>query len=198
MNLLEPKWNPLQPQPEDHEGAPEHNVQLSEKEVMFDPNITTHGNLGDVFRIFTEELEGGPSAPNTRLEPEPDEQLVTVYTDGSATNNGKANARAGAGAYYAPNDNRNMAIRIPEELLPSNQTAEIIAIKETIESNPKDVPLKIMSDSKYVIEGLTKNLRRWEDEGFYGAKNGHLIKTTVASVSSRTVSPWTALVDILS
>ncbi|KAJ7152401.1 hypothetical protein C8R46DRAFT_1357467 [Mycena filopes] len=144
----------------------EPRIDIADKEAMFDPKITTKGNLGDAFRIFTEKLKSGPTPPDTRIEPEADEDRIIVYTDGSATNNGKANARAGAGAYYGPDDVRNLAIRVPEEQLPSNQTAEILAIKETIESNPKDVPLKILSDSKYVIEGLTKNLHKWEDEGF--------------------------------
>jgi hypothetical protein len=30
----------------------------------------------------------------------------------------------------------------------------------------KDVPLTIKSDSLTMIEGLTTNLRRWEDEGY--------------------------------
>ncbi|KAJ7615152.1 hypothetical protein DFH06DRAFT_919230, partial [Mycena polygramma] len=69
----------------------------------------------------------------------------------------------------------------------------ILAVKETLESNPKDVPLKIKSDSKYVIEGLTKHLLRWEEEGFHNTKNGHLMRITVARLRERkapTIFEW--------
>jgi ribonuclease HI len=96
---------------------------------------------------------------------EPDEDTVD-YTDGSATSNGRPDARAGSGAYYGQDDLRNLAIRVPSELKQSNNVAEILAIKETIEYNPKDITLRIRSASKLAIDGLTTNLRKWEDEGF--------------------------------
>jgi ribonuclease HI len=53
------------------------------------------------------------------------------------------------------------------ELVPSqDQVAEMLAIKEACEACPTDIPMTIISDSKYSIDGLTKNLSRWEDEGF--------------------------------
>ncbi|KAJ7676734.1 ribonuclease H-like protein [Mycena polygramma] len=119
------------------------------------------------------------------MEPEEDEDEIIVYTDGSATNNGREDARAGSGAFYGANDQRNLAIRVPEELKQSNNVAEILAVKETVESNPKDILLRIKSDSKLVIDGLTKNLRRWEDEGFENTENGHLIKVTAARLRER-------------
>jgi ribonuclease HI len=67
-------------------------------------------------------------------------------------------AEPGSGAFYGPDDNRNLAIRVPEELKQSNNVAEILAVKETIKLNPIDVLLRIKSDSKSVIDGLTKNL----------------------------------------
>jgi ribonuclease HI len=97
-------------------------------------------------------------------------------------NNGRMDARAGSGAFYGPDDNINLAIRVPEELKKSNNIAEILAVKETIELNPIDVPLRIKSDSKLVIDGLTK---RWEEEGFENTENGHLIKITEARLRQR-------------
>ncbi|KAJ7679447.1 ribonuclease H-like protein [Mycena polygramma] len=119
------------------------------------------------------------------MDPEADEDDIVVYTDGSATNNGRVDARAGSGAFYGQDDHRNLAIRVPEELKQSNNVAEILAVKETVESNPKDIPLRIKSDSKLVIDGLTKNLQRWEDEGFEQTENGHLIKITAAHIRER-------------
>ncbi|KAJ7691430.1 hypothetical protein B0H17DRAFT_935127, partial [Mycena rosella] len=47
-------------------------------------------------------------------------------------------------------------------------------------------PLRIISDSKTSIDGLTKNLRNWEDEGFTTVKNGQLFQATVAHLRRRT------------
>ncbi|KAJ6498521.1 hypothetical protein C8R47DRAFT_971760, partial [Mycena vitilis] len=146
LNSLEPKWNPLLPQPEDYEDIP----ALNANETLFDPTISVKGDLRDTFRIFTEGRRGGTEAPDTQMEPEEDEDEIIVYTDGSATNNGREDARAGSGAFYGAIDQQNLAIRVPEELKQSNNVAEILAVKETVESNPKGILLRIKSDSKLV------------------------------------------------
>jgi ribonuclease HI len=61
----------------------------------------------------------------------------------------------------------------------------VLAIKEAIEDCPADIPLKIISDSKYAIEGLTKNLTKWEGEGFRTVSNGELIRLTATKVRER-------------
>ena len=73
-----------------------------------------------------------------------------------------------------------------QHLRSSNNVGEILAIKEAIEMNPKDIPLRIISNSKTTIEGLTRNLRNWEDEGFKTIQNGQLIQVTVARIRERT------------
>ncbi|KAJ7033898.1 ribonuclease H-like protein [Mycena alexandri] len=78
-----------------------------------------------------------------------------------------------------------MAIRVPEELGPSNQVGELLAIKEAVEAVPTNAPLRIFSDSKYAIDGLTKNLHRWQDEGFHTVKNGKLFELTAAIIRTR-------------
>jgi ribonuclease HI len=145
----------------------------------------TVSTLGDAFRIFTDKVESGDIAPDTRFEPEPDEEEIVAYTDGSATDNGKENARAGSGVYFGDEDIRNLEIRIPEDLEQSNQMAEILAIKECCEKCPNDIPLTIMSDSLTMIEGLTKNLESWENEDFLSVANGETIKITVARMRER-------------
>jgi ribonuclease HI len=76
---------------------------------------------------------------------------------------------------------------------PSNQVGEVIAIKEAAEIAPLNAPLKIFSDSKYAIEGLTKNLGKWQDEGFFTVSNGDVMELTVAKLRERkaeTVLSW--------
>ncbi|KAJ6574138.1 ribonuclease H-like domain-containing protein [Mycena capillaripes] len=110
---------------------------------------------------------------------------VTVYTDGSAIYNETDNVKAGAGIYFGVDNPQNMAVRIPCILGPSNQVGEIIAIKEAVEAAPLDAPLRIFSDSKYAIDGLTKNLQRWQDEVFRTIENGDLVGLTVAKIRER-------------
>jgi ribonuclease HI len=58
----------------------------------------------------------------------------------------------------------------------------VLAIKEVVEECPPDAPLKIISNSKYAIEGLTKNLTKWEGEGFRTVSNSELMRLTVTKI----------------
>jgi ribonuclease HI len=54
-----------------------------------------------------------------------------------------------------------------------------------VEAAPLNAPLTIFSDSKYAIDGLTKNRDKWQDEGFYTVANGDLFALTVARIRER-------------
>jgi ribonuclease HI len=103
------------------------------------------------------------------------EEEVTVYTDGSCTNNGKADARAGAGVWFAENDPRNQALKIPGPDQ-TNQVGEIAAIIAALEKIPTFAPLTIISDSMYVIDGLIKHLEHWENRGWIEISNQEWFK----------------------
>lgn len=135
---LESKWNPLMPQPEDYEDDNERLIAEDTSEPTegnperFNTRITQN-TLGDTFRIFCEGARSGATPPDTKNEPEPDEEAIKVYTDGSAINNSADNAQAGTGIYFRNGEETwNRAIGVPSELHPSNQVGEIIAIKETL------------------------------------------------------------------
>ena len=57
-----------------------------------------------------------------------------------------------------------------------NQVGEIAAIIAVAEAVPPSWPLKIHTDSKYIIDGLTTHLSIWEDNGWIGIKNATLLK----------------------
>ncbi|KAJ7018414.1 hypothetical protein C8F04DRAFT_977304, partial [Mycena alexandri] len=146
LDSLLPKWNPMLPQPEDWETgfnvAPPHDPDTR----VFNPKIRTHGTLADTFRIFTEGVDGSDVAPDNRPDPEPDEEEIIAHTDGSAMNNGRDEATAGSGVFFGEGDIRNIATRVLTALNPSNQVAEILAIKQACEACPNDIPLTIISD----------------------------------------------------
>ncbi|KAJ7637874.1 hypothetical protein DFH06DRAFT_1002080, partial [Mycena polygramma] len=132
---LPAKWNPLLPQPEDYEeentatNAADAALNAGPESVTFNTGIT-QPTLADTFRIFCADEKEVPTSgvpPDTRMEPEPDEDLNVVYTDGSAMDNGKDNAKAGSGIYFGIDDIRNESLKIPNELEPSNQVGEIAA-----------------------------------------------------------------------
>ncbi len=83
--------------------------------------------------------------------------------------------RSGSGIWYSPNNERNLAIRVPGDAQ-LNQTSEIMAVITTVNATFLFQPLEISTDSKYVINGLTTHLDQWENQGWIGIKNAPLFK----------------------
>ncbi|KAJ7763291.1 hypothetical protein B0H16DRAFT_1883688 [Mycena metata] len=71
-----------------------------------------------------------------------------------------------------------MAIRVPRVIGGSNNVGELVAIKKAIEECPLDEVLEIRSDSRVSIDGLTKNLQRWENDNYLGVENEKLFRAT--------------------
>ncbi|KAJ7248903.1 hypothetical protein B0H12DRAFT_1301687 [Mycena haematopus] len=182
LNSLAYKWDPWLMQPEDYEEYQAPREKTNPDAADFDARITTRGTLADTFRIFTEGNQNlSYEAPDVSFAINQGPEVV-AYTDGSAIDNATDKVRAGAGVYFGDGDPRNKAIRIPDEMGPSNQVGEILAIKEAVEAAPLDAPLKIFSDSKYAIDGLTKYLQNWQDDGFHTVSNGDIFELTVTTV----------------
>ncbi len=66
----------------------------------------------------------------------------------------------------------------------------MVAILKAANTIPKFIPLGIMTDSMYAINGLTKYLSKWEDNGWIGVKNApffkkaaHILKQHIATTS---------------
>lgn len=154
--------------------------------MVFDPTITTKDDLSECFRVFTDpqRLTRLPAQrlwdPRTNLRHE-------LLTDGSCTNNGKENACCSAGVWFQINDPCNAAIRAPSTEQ-SIQIGELTAVIEALNRSPTFHPLEIISDSKYVIEGLTEHLRNWEDKGWIGIKNVSMFKLAAYLLKRRSAT----------
>jgi len=94
-----------------------------------------------------------------------------VYTDGSCSNNGKPNARAGIGIYFSQDDPRNVSAIVNGKQ--TNNVAELSAIIETYSIIENDIMegkrVMIMSDSVYAIRCVTTYGEKcdktgWKDE----------------------------------
>ena len=100
---------------------------------------------------------------------------MRVYTDGSCINNDKANAKCGSGVWIEENHELNRVLRVPGPSQ-SNQVGELATVIVAAETLPNYCKLTIVTDSVYMIEGLTTNLSQWEDMGWIGIKNAELFK----------------------
>ncbi|KAJ7328386.1 hypothetical protein DFH08DRAFT_709582 [Mycena albidolilacea] len=61
----------------------------------------------------------------------------------------------------------------------------MVALKEAVRNADENADIKIESDSKYVINALTKNRKKREDQGYIGVANKDLDKATVAGLRQR-------------
>ena len=87
-----------------------------------------------------------------------------VFTDGGAKNNGRKNCKAAWGVFFADNDPRNEAGEILID--PSNQKAELYAIKMALEKTNNVSDVTIVTDSQYSRDWITKWWRTWEKNGW--------------------------------
>ena len=147
-------------------------------DITFDPSITVKSDLADCFRIMVnpEKVSNIPAErqPPPRGIAIPEEEM-TIYTDSSCTNNGKLNAKCGGGIWAGWDSNINSHLSIPGPSQ-SNQVGELAAVVRALELAPSYAPLTIVTDSRYVIDGLTQNLTDWEDRGWIEVKNQEWFK----------------------
>jgi ribonuclease HI len=134
--------------------------------------ITCKKDLSECFRIFTnpDRISRLPAQRFYTHGIHKHYREVTIYTDGTCLNNGKQNTQCGSGIWFANGNVQNQSIHVPGEKQ-SNQVSKIVAIIKAISAVLKFWPLKMMTDSKYAIDGLTTNLKVWEDRGWIGIKN---------------------------
>lgn len=104
---------------------------------------------------------------------------LEIYTDGSATNNGRAGASAGVGVYFGPDDMRNVSTRCRGEQ--TNQNAELQALHIAVSlavyelSNDPNLQINILTDSAYSIKCVTEWYGNWVRNGWRTA-SGSAVK----------------------
>jgi ribonuclease HI len=157
--------------------------------IRFDPSLTCKNELAECFRVFTTTTRT-PAIPACRIHTQGAalrHRGITIYTDGACFNNGKQNAHSGSGVWHGPGHARNAAIKIPGHDH-SNQIGELVAVIAAIESVDNFRPLTIITDSRYVIDGLTSHLPTWEDNGWIGIKNAPYFKRAAFLLKQRTAT----------
>jgi ribonuclease HI len=105
-----------------------------------------------------------------RPVPEPADTALpglTIYTDGSCSDNGSVKARAGAGVYFGPDDPRNLAEPVPLALYPQSSNAgELYAAVLALRTvNGYAEQINLVTDSNYVVEGMRSWVGKWKING---------------------------------
>ena len=194
LNDIAPKYNPLAQEQHDNlsltPNRKARNVAAhatTKKGIIFDPSITCKKGIEECFRVFTNPNRISLTAASRQLQQGINLNHIEmrVYTDGSCMNNGKEDARCGSGIWVEDNHPQNMAIRVPGENQ-SNQVGELAAVIAATEALPNYCKLTIVTDSRYVIDGLTEHLSTWEDNGWIEIKNADLFKRAAYLLKRRT------------
>lgn len=100
--------------------------------------------------------------------------MLKVYVDGACKtiDNHK---KGGVGVYFGPKDERNYSGKLEGELQTNNRAeimACIVALKR-ISNKKEDVEIK--SDSQYVVNSMTKWIKKWKINGWKNAKNNPVL-----------------------
>lgn len=92
-----------------------------------------------------------------------------VYVDGACPANGQEGARGGLGLYWGKDHKNNFSGQIPDSdrEKPTNNRAELWAAIAALQQAQRDglQELVIISDSQYVIHGITDYIEKWKAQG---------------------------------
>ncbi|KAF5320482.1 hypothetical protein D9611_010698 [Ephemerocybe angulata] len=186
LHNLEDEWNPVVNHEIRERGHPGGDEVPGWTEVGFTSEIVRHPL--QLIRIFAGDPQDVPAtvfaAPHLNdVGPGTGMSLddVSVWTDGSCTENGSKYAKAGSGLWYAVDDARNQAIRLPGEYL-TNNTAELAAMLLSIQTHRDVQTVRIISDSTYAITSATTLLRKRLDHGFLDVPNPKYVAALVGEI----------------
>jgi ribonuclease HI len=191
LTSINDKWNPTKIHPPEFFTNPEPEEVGARRDPDDEESIVHTLNpfcveeeLTNCFRVFTKPPQSQLLTSRATRTAEFSLNPIIAFTDGSCLNNGETTAEAGSGIWFGENDQRNTSLRVPGPNK-SNQSAELYVILYAIQSTPHDRELIIKTDSMYAIQGLTKNLSKWENQGWMYSKHAVLFKEITAWIRHR-------------
>ena len=120
--------------------------------------------LDRYFRRQTVDRVGQKRAKVAELEGLEGVQVLEVYTNGSFGLEAPRRGFAGYGVWFGPLDPRNMAQPLKGVVQTVNR-AELSACIAALRVARSRKALRIVTDRKYVYDGILKHLRRWRLQG---------------------------------
>jgi ribonuclease HI len=139
-----------------------YKAQQALDQIITDPRLSDSSE-------FRETINSARLLVDCGWRPMTDE-TIRFFCDGSCKRNGKPNAVAGYGIYGTKGNRmfHKYSARVPEGDLQTNQRAELLALRYTlnyiVENNIRNA--KIYSDSKYSIQCLTEWQAAWRRAGW--------------------------------
>ncbi len=186
ISTLPGKWNPETRHPESYEQEVmtklRHEI-ISDDLVPFDRRITTHGDVGQAFRIFTSDEPVSNECAVTYLNERG--ETMTIATDGSCYHNGESQARAGAGVFVEHGHELNTSVRLPAQVAQSNQSGEIVGALLAVTLADPRTRIIHESDSRTTLDALTRWKQSHEDTGYILQKNASLTRAVIARIRMR-------------
>ena len=101
-------------------------------------------------------------------------QGIRVYTDGSAYGTACGRGAAGYGIWAGEDSPLNRAAPL-EGTVQTNNRAELTAVIEALRMVPRDSLVQIVSDSSYVVSGVSDWAKGWKDRGWARKGNRALL-----------------------
>jgi ribonuclease HI len=137
---------------------------------------------------------GAPHPSRAISSPAPQqsrENATLVFVDGSCLGNGQGGAaRGGYGGFYGNNDSRNFSEPLLSDERQTNNRGElkaaIHAIRHASESRSL-TPLHIYTDSRYVIDGITKWIVAWRKKDYAKVENDDLWRELDATLQRQSL-----------
>lgn len=189
--IVTPRQDGLDWTPNGQRFIDSQKAMTEDEPILLNPDVTERGSYRECIRIFTPKGHTTCKNPAFRLDteerPEGDIEERVLYTDGSCFNNGKENARCGAGIWEGVDHPNNLSIRVPG-FPQSNNRGELAAFMKALETTPLWQPLLVKTDSEYVINGITTKYKEWEDTAWADVQHADIWKKTLYLVRRRTAA----------
>lgn len=125
--------------------------------------------LGQLGAIVEEPIasssSGAASSPHSN-------DSIVAFTDGSAINNGRKNAKGGYSVVFPNHERCNLSAPLPSFPTPTNNRAEYMALLECLEVVDREIDqggsrtVIVYTDSKLLLQSVTQWMKGWKKNGW--------------------------------
>jgi exonuclease III len=197
---LKPKWDP---QAEDQQDGLERPGDESSSEsqsdsedsvpIRFNPTVRLRRKLADGFRVFAKK-DSTMNMPAYRQPGNGAPTSAVVTVAGTETGRRDDDIRNGGGAFFGPEDARNLCIRVNGDKAGGTERAILTVIAKLAKDTSLSCALTIRLSSSRIIKALTKRLTKLEDQDMLGMCEGDELQAAAAALRRRGSEIWLQIV----
>lgn len=107
--------------------------------------------------------------------------IIAVFIDGATSFNGYSYAKAASAVCFGSNSRMNLTVTLPSDEPRTSQRAELTAAIEAVKriaqchrQYPSIGTYVVISDSQYVVSGITNWIEKWRGNGYLNAAGNPL------------------------